>query len=184
MGEAMRHGTGLPADLSAVVLQHRVEQFLYQEAALLDERRFDEWLKLFHPDVHYLMPNRFTQTPRDARGSNWGKEGFALFDDDLASLASRVKRLATGNAWAEEPPSRTRHMVFNIRIAQRDAETIEVSLNFAIYRSRRERDEDVFFGAREDRLKPIEGTDGFTILSRTIHLDQTVLTHHNLSIFF
>lgn len=184
MDEVMHRDTDQAAGLPDLLLQHRIEQFLYREAALLDERRFDEWLGLFHPDVHYLMPNRFTQTPRDARNSAWGKEGFALFDDDLASLASRVKRLATGNAWAEEPPSRTRHMVFNVRIVQPASEMIEVSLNFAVYRSRRERDEDVFFGSRQDCLKPVEDANGFAILSRKIHLDQTVLTHHNLSIFF
>lgn len=178
-------GSGVSALPASLLLQHEVEQFLYAEAALLDERRFDEWLALFTHDLHYFMPNRISQTARDARGAKWGKEGFALFDDDHASLASRVKRLATGNAWAEEPPSRTRHMVFNVRVHELDARTLNVALNFAVYRSRRERDEDTFFGSRVDRLRRVDGADaGFRIAARHIALDQTVLTHHNLSIFF
>ena len=41
-----------------MLLQHEVEQFLYHEARLLDERKFDDWLALLTDDIHYWMPIR------------------------------------------------------------------------------------------------------------------------------
>ena len=48
-----------------MLLQHEVEQFLYHEARLLDERKFDDWLALLTDDVHYWMPIRRTTTVRE-----------------------------------------------------------------------------------------------------------------------
>jgi 3-phenylpropionate/trans-cinnamate dioxygenase subunit beta len=165
-------------------LQHEIEQFLYAEADLLDERRFDEWLSLFADDLRYLMPNRPSQVERDRRGYSWGKEGFAFFDDTLASMRMRVRRLQTGAAWAEEPPSRTRRLLSCIRLLSLPGDEVECRVNFCVYRSRRERDEDFFVGSRRDRLARADNGYGWLIHEREIRLDQTVLTHHNLSIFF
>jgi 3-phenylpropionate/cinnamic acid dioxygenase small subunit len=165
-------------------LHFEIEQLLYAEAQLIDERCFEEWLEMFAEDLRYVMPNRSSQLARDARGYSWGSEGFAFFDDTLASLKIGVKRLRTGHAWAEEPPSRTRRLVGNVQAQRLSADEVECRSNFMIYRSRRERDEDLFVGSRIDRLRPADNPHGWLFFDREIHLEQTVLTHHNLSIFF
>jgi len=103
-----------------------VEQFLYREARLLDERRFHEWLDLFTDDIHYWMAARTNRYPRsskaiaifDADGypdeNAEAADEFGLFDEDIGTLRARVARLDTGMAWAEDPPSRTRHLITNI----------------------------------------------------------------------
>jgi 3-phenylpropionate/trans-cinnamate dioxygenase beta subunit len=170
--------------MTARELHFEIEQLLYTEARLVDERRFEEWLALFAEDLRYFMPNSSLQLARDARGYTWGDEGFAFFDDTLASMKVRVKRLRTGHAWAEEPPSRTRRLLSNIQTQRLSSDEIECRSNFIIYRSRRERDEDFFVGSRIDHLRPTNNEHGWLFFEREIRLEQTVLTHHNLSIFF
>src|SRR5271166_6837955 len=103
-----------------------VEQFLYHEARLLDERRFHDWLRLFTEDVHYWMAARTNRYPRSSKAiaaldadrvaeeDMAGEEELGLFDEDIRTLTARVARLDTGMAWAEDPPSRTRHLITNI----------------------------------------------------------------------
>ena len=107
-------------------------------------------------------------------------EGF-YFDDDRKSLKIRVERAYAKNAWAEMPPSRTRHLITNIRIKKDDGREIEVHSNFLVYRTRMENDQDMFVGERQDILRRVDG--GFKIAKRTIILDQAVLTAKNISVF-
>jgi 3-phenylpropionate/cinnamic acid dioxygenase small subunit len=169
-----------------------VEQFLYREARLLDERRFHEWLSLFTDDVHYWMTARSNRYPRSSkaiaaldagRNEEDAPGELGLFDEDIRTLTARVARLDTGMAWAEDPPSRTRHLITNIEIApaSSDAE-LTVHCNFIVYRNRGETEQDFYVGAREDRLRLVDG--GWKIASRRMVLDQNVLTAKNLSIFF
>jgi 3-phenylpropionate/cinnamic acid dioxygenase small subunit len=166
-------------------LQQAIEQFLYSEANLLDERRFDEWFALFADDIRYWMPVRFNRMRKD-RAHEFSKENeVALFDEDKRSLEIRVKRLATGRAWAEEPPSRTRHIVSNVRITPSDATAeFTVQCNFFLYRSRGERQVDHFVGGRDDVLRRANNEYGFQVARRTIYLDQTMVLANNLSVFF
>jgi 3-phenylpropionate/cinnamic acid dioxygenase small subunit len=167
--------------LESLLLQWQVEQFLYREAELLDGRRFDEWLDLFTDDAHYWMPLRYN---RD-RGENAPEESAAdemsLFDDDKEFLAVRIRRLKTGRAWAEDPPSRTRHLVTNVRVESAGTE-LNVCSNFLVYRNRLEGEVDLYAGMREDLLLRLG--DGLKIARRKIILDQNVLLSKNLSIFF
>ncbi len=166
-------------------LQHDIEQFLYTEANLLDERLFEEWLALIAKDIRYWMPVRFNRLRKDADHEFAKERETALFDEDKASLETRVKRLATGRAWAEEPPSRTRHMVNNVRIELADAvDEFSVRSNFYLYRSRGERQVDEFVGVRADLLRRAGNGYGFEIARRTIYLDQTMVLANNLSMFF
>ncbi|HWM76977.1 MAG TPA: aromatic-ring-hydroxylating dioxygenase subunit beta, partial [Methylomirabilota bacterium] len=50
--------------LDRLLLKQEIESFLYREADLLDERRYEEWLELFTEDAHYWMPLR-RNVPRD-----------------------------------------------------------------------------------------------------------------------
>ncbi len=112
-----------------------------------------------------------------------GTDELGLFDEDIRTLTARVARLDTGMAWAEDPPSRTRHLITNIEIVP-DASDSELTVhcNFIVYRSRGETEQDFYVGARQDRLRRVDGA--WKIANRRMILDQNVLTAKNLSIFF
>ena len=169
-------------DIDAVLLQYEVEQFYYAEAALLDERRFSEWLDLLTPDIHYWMPIRRTVMNADLDQEFTKPGAMAFFDDDKKMLEARVKKLATGYSWSEDPPSRTRHMIHNVRVLAVEGEEVTVESNFQLYRSRLESDEDSWIGRRRDRLRREEGA--LRIAVRHVFLDQTLILSRNLSNFF
>ncbi len=172
-----------------------VEQFLYREARLLDERRFHEWLELLTDDIHYWMGSRSNRYPRTSKAiaildpdryvedDLTKADELAILDEDKASLTSRVARLDTGMAWAEDPPSRTRHLITNIEVEPGDgAAEVKVYSNFMVYRSRAETEQDFYVGARRDVLRRVAGA--WKIAGRKITLDQNVLLAKNVSIFF
>jgi 3-phenylpropionate/cinnamic acid dioxygenase small subunit len=164
-------------------LAYEVEQFLYDEAALLDERRFHEWIELFTEDAHYWMPIRSTRARGQEDLELTAEHENSYFDEDRSMLEQRVAKLDTGWSWAEDPPSRTRHLVSNVRLRPReDPDELTVLCNFVVYRSRLAVDEDLWVGRREDVLRRIDG--GWKIARRHIYLDQTVLQSKNLSSFF
>ena len=169
-------------DLDALRRQHEVEQFYYAEAALLDERRFVEWLDLLTADIHYWMPIRRTVMANDLENEFTKPGSMALFDEDKASLEARVKKLGTGYSWSEDPPSRTRHNVFNVRLIEHRGDEMTVEANFHLYRSRLEEDVDEWIGRRRDVLRRVDGA--LRIAQRHIFLDHTLLQSRNLSNFF
>lgn len=165
-----------------VALQHDLEQFLFEEAALLDDRRFHEWLDLFTEDTHYWMPVRSTRARGEEEQEFTREHENSYFDDDKPMLVQRVDKLDTGFSWAEDPPSRTRHMVTNVRIRPGVASgEYLVHCDFIVYRTRLATDEDLWIGRREDTLRKVDGA--WKIAGRKIFLDQTVLKSKNLSSF-
>jgi len=174
-------GGSLQERTTQFLLEREVENFLYDEAALLDERRFHEWLDLFTDDVRYWVPIRETLQGRPDGLHPEGALAAAIIDDDKAFLTMRVKRLDTGFAHAESPPSRTRHMVTNVRVIGQVGEEVDVRCNFLIYQSRLERMDYNFYGKREDLLRRVNGQ--WRIARRKIVLDHTVLPR-TLSTFF
>ena len=164
-------------------LRRQVEDFLYFEAELLDDRKLREWFDLLADDIRYWMPIRHNTSERpDEITDELSKpgEGF-YFDDDKQSLKIRVERAYARNAWAEMPPSRTRHLVSNVRIKRDDSKEIQVHSNFFVYRTRMETDQDMFVGERQDVLRRVDSS--FKIARRTIILDQAVLAAKNISVF-
>jgi biphenyl 2,3-dioxygenase subunit beta len=164
-------------------LRHKVEDFLYLEAELLDDRKLREWLDLLTDDIRYWMPIRYNplERPEDL-ADELAKPGDGYyFDDDKKSLSLRIERVYVKSAWAEMPPSRTRHLISNVRIKNDDGREIEVHSNFLVYRTRLETDQDIFVGTKRDMLRRVN--DGFKIAKRTIILDQAVLNAKNISIF-
>jgi 3-phenylpropionate/cinnamic acid dioxygenase small subunit len=168
--------------MSRMLLQYEIEQFYYTEAALLDDRRFSDWLALFAEDAHYWMPIRRTMTSNDLEREFTAPGSMAFFDDDRMMLAARVKKLATGYSWSEDPPSRTRHLVTNLRIVRDEAGELGVDTNFHLYRTRLNSEEDHWIGSRKDVLR--RTPEGLKIVTRHIFLEQTVLLSRNLSSFF
>jgi len=165
-------------------LWHEVQDFLIHEARLLDDRSFDEWLDLFTDDVVYWMPERVNPLDSNDPADSVSKPGdLALFEDTKDTLRTRVARLATGMAWAEVPPSRTRHLITNIQVDTGETESeIRVRSNFLVYRTQLEHSHDTFVGMRDDTLRKVSGQ--WKIARRTILLDQAVLSAPNLSVFF
>ena len=171
--------TALPA---RALLQYEVEQFLYAEAALLDARRYREWLDLMADDVEYWMPIRRTVTNTDIDKEFTKLGGVAYFDDDRAYLEMRVKKLEAGSAWSEDPPSRSRHFVSNVQILDVAGHEIRLEACFHLYRTRLERDVDSWIGRREDMLRRHGAS--FQLVRRHLFLDQTVIQSTNLSTIF
>lgn len=179
----------LPRDEAYYRLRGEVEEFLYEEAELQDQRRFAEWLDLLAEDLVYFMPIRRNVafgSPPEAENTLHG-EGISWFDEDKWTLAKRVEQIETGVHWAEEPLSRVCHMVSNVRLlaARPDAETareVEVSSRFLIYQNRVEYENYTFVGKRNDILRRENGA--WKLARREIILDQNVLLAKNLTVFF
>ena len=88
------------AALDRLLLQNRIEQFYYHEAELLDDRRFDQWFELLAEDIRYFMPLRMNRDRRELHLEYTGDRESAYFDEDLASMATRMRKLACGASWA------------------------------------------------------------------------------------
>ena len=165
-----------------MLLTFEVEEFLFREAALLDDRRLEEWLELLTDDIHYWMPIRRTTTAREVANEFTKPGEMAFFDDDREMLGMRVKRLSVGRAWAEDPPSRTRHIISNVRILKLQGEEIQVAANFQLYRTRLNSEEDSWIGRREDLLRRVDGQ--LKLARRHLFLEQTVILAQNMSNLF
>jgi 3-phenylpropionate/cinnamic acid dioxygenase small subunit len=170
-------------DLTRLLVKQEVEDFLYHEAELLDERRYEEWLDLFTDDVHYWMPMR-RNVPADEPAREYTREGLDVnwFDEGKDTLTRRVKQIRTGVHWAEQPPSRICHMVSNVQILEHRADEVVVKSRFLLYRNRVETETDFLVGKREDLLRRVDGE--LQIARRKIILDQSVLLAKNLTFFF
>src|SRR5690606_10026439 len=108
-------------------------------------------------------------------------DNFALYAENYASLETRVKRLRTEQAWAEQPGSRTRHMVNNLLVERLGDDEFLATTSYFVTRIRSDLPYDLFTGQRKDVLRRVDG--GFRLARRTILSDQTVLKSYNLSIF-
>jgi 3-phenylpropionate/cinnamic acid dioxygenase small subunit len=155
--------------------------FYIGEAWLLDERKFKEWLDLFTDDVLYFMPRRKNVPRREAHRELTPLGDLAILEEDKRYLQMRVARLDTGMAWAEDPPSRTRHMVGNLQAELLDNGEVQARTAFLVYRSHLETDHQLLSGYREDVLRKVDGA--WKVAKRTIVLDANVLLDKNLSVF-
>lgn len=161
-------------------------EFLYREAELLDEGRYQEWLSLTTEDILYQVPVRLTRERPPEGGYGGVSERMFHLDEDRTSLEMRVARLETGFAWAEEPPSRLRHFVTNVRLGEprstERGEEVEVRSNLLVFRSRWDQPEYTILSAeRRDLLRRENGT--WKLARRVVILDQSTLPTHNLSFF-
>ncbi len=163
-------------------LWYDLMQFYIHEAWLLDDRRFKEWLDLFTDDVFYFMPRRLNVQRKDLGLELTQVGDLAIFEDDKTYLTMRVERLDTGMAWAEDPPSRTRHLVGNLVVEPLSEDQVKAKTAFILYRSQHETEQDIFAGSREDDLRLVDGR--WKVSKRVIVLDANVILAKNLSVFF
>lgn len=179
----------LARDLAFFALQEDVEAFLYEEAELLDQRRYDDWLALLADDLAYFMPMRRNVKAGEHAARENTREGrdISWFDEDKWTLARRCEQITTGVHWAEEPLSRVCHMVSNVQVLDATpsvaaAETVAVRSRFLVYQNRVETETYFFVGKRNDVLRKVDGR--WKLARREIILDQNVLLAKNLTVFF
>lgn len=169
-------------ELDDIEIYFRVVRWMNRESQLLDELREREWLdSMISRDVVYQVPIR--QSVSRAFGSGFVSNGFHL-NENYGSLTAKVARNETGFAWAEDPPSRARHFVSNVRVFESmEEKCISARSNLLIYRTRQEQSTPSFFsGERHDVLINEDGN--LKLLERIVYLDATVIASHNLAIFF
>jgi 3-phenylpropionate/cinnamic acid dioxygenase small subunit len=161
-------------------IYNRILETLYDEAAALDERRFDDWAAMLAEDLIYTAPLRVTRTgphkDRDVMRTMFH------FDDDYQSIMGRLGRLGK-SAWAEDPPSRTRRFVTNMRVGETDAaEVYEVVSYLYLERSRFDDPVNEHTSCeRRDLWRLVTGK--YMLARREIILDQSVLGMSNLAVF-
>jgi len=114
----------------AKVTRAEVEDFLFHEAALLDEWRLNEWQELLTDDAHYLVP------PNDDLDGDY-KSSLFIIADDRERIRQRIIRVLDPNCHAEYPKSRTQRLIGNVRILSQDGDAVEVAANYICYRYRR-----------------------------------------------
>lgn len=184
----------MSSGVSRMEQQHAIEQFYYREARMLDDRRFLAWLDLLTADVRYVIPTRHIRLgdPAGRGGDEFhpveqelgGPEEAALREDRLPMLTIRARRALAPNAWAENPPARTRRFITNVEIDGDDfgADEVRVWSNFMLSCSRHGADNHLYNGQRQDRLR--RSVDGFRIAERRIVLGWNVVTAPSLALFF
>jgi p-cumate 2,3-dioxygenase beta subunit len=160
------------AEDAAAFTRGEIEEFLIYEATLLDEWRLEEWLALMAPDARYLVP------PLDMPDADH-RDTLFLIADDRRTLASRVRQLLSGTTWAENPRSRTRRLITNVRLLAVNGTEARLTANFAVWRFQHEQS-DVYVGRYLNVL--VRGPSGLLFRERRAVLDlETLRPHGKLS---
>jgi 3-phenylpropionate/cinnamic acid dioxygenase small subunit len=178
-----------PRDARYFELKREIEEFLYDEANLLDERRFTEWLATLADDLRYFMPMEYNVKFGEHASHEFTKreEHMSWFNEGKWSLAKRAEQILTGVHWAEEPLSRVCRLVTNVQLSaiatNASGETeVDVTSRFLIYQNRCEYEQYFFVGDRLDRMR--KTADGWKLAQREIRIHQNVLLAKNLTVFF
>ena len=174
-------------------LQHRLEQFYYREARLLDGRHFKEWQKLVAQDIRYVIPARWVPVAADADRdtdryheienelSNDSEN--LLREDNYLTLSLRTSRAVYKHAAAENPPARTRRLITNVEILSTVADdTVEALSNFMLIFNRHDSDHFIYSGQRQDLLRPDQA--GFSIVRRRVILDSKQIATPGVGLIF
>ncbi|WP_102348725.1 3-phenylpropionate/cinnamic acid dioxygenase subunit beta [Bacillus sp. Marseille-P3661] len=161
-------------------IKEEIKDFLYEEAFLLDNRMYNEWLDLLDENISYKMPLRETV---QGVGVNDIVEDMSFFDETKTSLTTRVKRLYTKSAWVENPATRQRHYISNIKVRGTSNPNEFSVRSYFLYKRTRGSNHEIeqMTGQRYDILR--KENDEWKIISRTIYADQAVITTMNMSMF-
>ncbi|AGT32698.1 hypothetical protein M493_12255 [Geobacillus genomosp. 3] len=156
-----------------------VLEFLQKEAECLDNGDFRTWLSLLDEKIRYVMPVRTTRERIHGKGFI---DNMYHFEENYASLKKRIDRLDTEFAWAEDPPSRTRRFIDNVRVEQVNEHEFNVRSYLLLTRSRGNEPEYFLVTCvRNDTL--IRTEQGLKLKVREILVDQTTLGMDNLAVF-
>ncbi len=160
-------------------LNMEIQQFMVDEAALLDERRFGDWFALLTDNIAYRV------TVQVVRNTEDGPQEYEIVDEDKESLRLRVDQLGDPRLTrAENPPSFYRRFVSNFRVSRfEQGDQFSVITNLLVYKSRPSTGlTELYAGERHDRLRRID--DRLYLDSRIVRLDQAVLAGGTLSTLF
>ena len=179
----------LARDARYFEIKREIEEFLYDEANLLDERRFKEWLDTLAEDLRYFMPMEYNVKAGEhaTRELTQRDKHMSWFNEGKWTLTKRAEQILTGVHWAEEPLSRVCRMVSNVQLtaietnAQGEME-VATSSRFLIYQNRCEYEQYFFVGDRMDVIR--RTADGWKLANREIRIHQNVLLAKNLTVFF
>ena len=174
-------------------LQLSIEQFYYQEAGLLDGRKYQTWLALIDPEISYSMPGRgnpmvnnrehdnehMISVERELEGID--SDRLPIRDESYAVLFLRVERSFKMNSWAENPPARTRRIVGNVEITGVDGDKLSVTNNFHLFYARPGVPDSFYAGQRRDVL--VKDGDNYKILKREIVMDMADINVPTLGLF-
>lgn len=153
--------------------------FLQREAEVLDSGQFREWLSMLDREIRYVMPVR---TTRERIHGDGFVENMYHFEDNYASITKRIERLETEFAWAEDPPSRTRRFINNVRVEQTTEDEFKVKSYLLLTRSRSNEPEySIITCVRSDTLR--RAGEALTLKERVIGVDQTTIGMDNLAVF-
>ena len=182
-------GVRLARDARYYEIKREIEEFLFDEANLLDERQFKPWLDLLADDLEYFMPMSFNvkSDQRAAHEHTTRDRHMSWFHEGKWTLGKRVDQILTGLHWAEEPLSRVCRLVSNVQLTAIDRNArgeleVEAVSRFLIYQNRCEYEQYFFVGDRRDRLRRTEAD--WKLARREIHIHQNVLLAKNLTVFF
>ena len=155
-----------------------IRDFLYEEAALLDDRRYEDWFALLTPDIEYHVLGKLV------RAASAPPLEFAVLDDRLADIRMRINQISNPKlTFAENPAPFTRRSINNIRVkSSPTADRYCVDSNLLMYRQdAAARDPYLISAARRDIL--CRSGDALRIAKRNVHLDQSVVASANLPTF-
>jgi 3-phenylpropionate/cinnamic acid dioxygenase small subunit len=154
--------------------------FLFHEAALLDERRYEEWIDLLDDDFEYLVPTPLVR--EDPALASYDGRGWAA-SENKASFGLKLLRITSDHAWADRPAAFQRHHVSNVVQQDDGGSELVVRSNVIVTRARQPAPFGVFSAQRVDRLRP--DTDrGYRMVARTVYLDTDLATAAQLSIVY
>lgn len=184
----------LPAGLE---LQHEIEQWYYREARMLDGREYQKWLALCAPEIRYVVPGRSNPLVDNRRRGNEDmiavenelegrdSEGLPIRDETLPHLMVRAERAYKPNAWAENPPARTRRIVGNVEITGVEGDTISVVSAFHLHWARPGSRSFLYAGQRRDLLRRAEGRapGDLLLVRREVVLDMADIAFPTLGLF-
>lgn len=163
-------------------LHYECVSFYNEEAERLDAKELEDWLDLLTDDVLYNMPIRVTRDT-GAERSDFSEEAYN-YREDRSTLEARVERFQSEFAWSEDPPTRTRHHVSNVRVQADDpGDEFTVKNNLLLFVGQGEGlDSTTLSAEREDVLRRVDGD--LKLAKRDVYLDHTVLPMKNISVFF
>lgn len=170
-------------------IKREIEEFLYDEANMLDERRFQEWLTTLAEDLRYFMPIEYNVKfgEHATRELTTREKHMSWFNEGKWTLTKRAEQILTGVHWAEEPLSRVCRLVSNVQLTSIETNEagemeVDVSSRFLLYQNRCEYEQYFFVGDRIDRIR--RTADGWQLARREIRIHQNVLLAKNLTVFF
>ncbi len=130
--------------------RREIEDFLYMEARLLDTGKLDEWLALYTEDATYWVPANADDINPMLHVS--------IIYDDRERMQERIWSIRSGVRWAQDPPSRLRHLITNVEVLSESGDELTATSNFACFEIRRAIYGMRFFvGRYEHTLRRVDG---------------------------